>query len=344
MITVLVTGAGGGVGQGIIKSLRLISDLPLRIIGADMAAQSAGLYACDKVYLVEGCRSPTYLDSLARIFEAEKVDYYIPGTDIELALCARHRDEIARDFGTRVVVNPLEAVLIADDKARTAAFLAENDLPYPKTWPMTEALTLDDLPYPVIAKPAVGFRSIGVEKVGSAQELAAYPGDPELTIVQELIGDDTREFTCTIVGVNGHLSPVLALRRTLRSGDTYRAFPERNADVEAYVTAIAGKLGVEGACNFQLRLGSDGVPKVFEINARFSGTTPFCSQLGFNPVEFYIKHDQGIGYSPEIAWDRAVLRYWSELVLPRAALDQLQSTGELAPEPGAQFSLYGAGS
>lgn len=341
MITVLVTGAGGGVGQGIIKSLRLISDLPIRILGADMAAQSAGLYACDKVFLVEGCRSPRYLESLARIFEAESVDYYIPGTDIELALCAEKREEIAQRFGTRVVVNPLNVVQIADDKALTSAFLKENGLPYPRTWPLVDALKIDDLPFPVIAKPAVGFRSIGVERANSQEELAAYPGDHSQIIVQELIGDDTREFTCTIVGVNGKLSPVLALRRILRSGDTYRAFPEQNAEVEAYVTAIAEKLSVEGACNFQLRLDHDGVPKVFEINARFSGTTPFCSQLGFNPVEFYIKHDQGMPYSPEIAWDSAVLRYWSELVLPTAALNQLENTGELIPDPGTQFSLYG---
>lgn len=344
MITVLVTGAGGGVGQGIIKSLRLITDVPLRILGADMSPLSAGLYACDKAFLVDGCRSPGYLDSLARIFEAEAVDYYFPGTDIELALCAENRDMIADRFGTRVVVNRLETVRIADDKAQTSAFLAANGLPYPRTWPMAEALAMDDLAYPVIAKPAVGFRSIGVERVNSRAELANYPGDPEATIVQELIGDDSREFTCTIVGANGTLSPVLALRRVLRSGDTYRASPERNETIETYVTAIAKKLDVEGACNFQLRLGDDGVPKVFEINARFSGTTPFCAQLGFNPVEFYIKHDRGLPYEPDIAWDSMVLRYWSELVVPRAMPDELDRTGRLAPLVGAQFNLYGGGS
>ncbi|WP_170359631.1 ATP-grasp domain-containing protein [Ruegeria arenilitoris] len=341
MITVLVTGAGGGVGQGIIKSLRLISDLPLRILGADMSALSAGLYACDKAFLVEGCRSPGYLDSLARIFQSESVDYYFPGTDIELALCAENRDRIAEHFGTKVVVNSPETVRIADDKGLTSAFLANNGLPHPRTWPMAEALETDDLVYPVIAKPAVGFRSIGVERVNSREELTNYPGDPAATIVQELIGDDSREFTCTIVGAKGSLSPVLALRRVLRSGDTYRAIPERNPVIADYVTAIARKLDVEGACNFQLRLGDDGVPKVFEINARFSGTTPFCAQLGFNPVECYLKTDRGLPYEPEIAWDSMVLRYWSELVVPRSMTDTLDQAGQLEPQIPAQFSLYG---
>ena len=115
MITILVTGSGGGVGQGIIKSLLMIPDLPLRVIGADMSPQAAGLYACDTAYLVTGAADPGYLASLARIFEAEQVDYYFPGTDVELTFCAEHRAEIEEKWGVRVVVNPLEAVRIADE-------------------------------------------------------------------------------------------------------------------------------------------------------------------------------------------------------------------------------------
>ena len=43
MINVLVTGAGGGVGQGVIKSLKIIKGLDIRIIAADMSELAAGL-------------------------------------------------------------------------------------------------------------------------------------------------------------------------------------------------------------------------------------------------------------------------------------------------------------
>ena len=36
MLNILVTGAGGGVGQGIIKSLKMIKDMQMNIIAADM--------------------------------------------------------------------------------------------------------------------------------------------------------------------------------------------------------------------------------------------------------------------------------------------------------------------
>lgn len=340
MISVLVTGAGGGVGQGIIKSLRLIPDLDLRVIGADASTQAAGLYACDKAYLVEPCLAPGYLDSLARIFATEKVDYYFPGTDIELAFCAEHKAEIIQTHGVTVVVNPLEVVGIADDKARTAAFLASHDLPHPKTWSLAHARDSRTVDFPVIVKPAVGFRSIGVEKAHDHADLLAYPGEPDGIIVQELIGSDDQEFTCTIVGHKSGLSPVLSLRRDLRSGDTYRAFPERVPQIDEYVRKVAALLKIEGSCNFQLRLTEDGVPKIFEINARYSGTTPLCAQLGFNPVEYYLKRDIGEDYMPNIAWDSAVLRFWSEVVVPKEMQNRLEHDGSVSPQLPRQFSLF----
>ena len=48
---VLVTGAGSGVGQGIIKALRL-SQLPLTIISADIMPMNAGLYRTDKALII----------------------------------------------------------------------------------------------------------------------------------------------------------------------------------------------------------------------------------------------------------------------------------------------------
>ena len=35
-MNVLVTGAGGGVGQGVIKSLKMIKDMDIKIVAADM--------------------------------------------------------------------------------------------------------------------------------------------------------------------------------------------------------------------------------------------------------------------------------------------------------------------
>ena len=50
-INILVTGAGSGVGQSIIKSLN-ISKLNLSILSADINAYNAGLYRTKKSILI----------------------------------------------------------------------------------------------------------------------------------------------------------------------------------------------------------------------------------------------------------------------------------------------------
>lgn len=317
MITILVTGAGGGVGQGIIKSLRLITDLNIKIIAADMSNTAAGFYGADYCYLLPSASDKTYIDEISRICKKNSVDYYFPGTDVELLLCAKEAGVINTKLGVKIIVSPLDLIEIADDKYKTVSFLKQNNFHHPITW-LPDEVDLNSITYPVIVKPRIGCRSIGVYVVNSAQEaLSAIEGlvNP---IVQEYIDGD--EFTCTVAIRHGVVSDVLCLRRDLRAGDTYRAFPVKDSVIEEYVRNIALTLGVDGSCNFQLRT-SNGIPKLFEINSRFSGTTPFCSYLGFNPVEFCIKQDLEISYRSNIAYDKVILRHWSEVIIDQSELD-----------------------
>ncbi len=339
MITVLVTGAGGGVGQGIIKSLKLISDLDIKIITADMDAKAAGLYSGDVAYLVPACSSDDYIFSLEMIFRRESIDYYFPGTDLELEFCATNKSMIKERFGVHTVISSVEAVNIADNKYKTTEFLKENSLPYPKTdWAKDVEVSLID--YPIIVKPAVGCRSIGVFQVNNEQELLKCMPDKEGVIIQELIGNNDSEYTCTIVKVGSHISTVLPLKRTLRSGDTFRAEPVKDQLIEKYVHDVAMKLDIDGGCNFQLRLDSKGTPKIFEINCRFSGTTPFCAQLGFNPVEYYLKGSLHIPYEFNIDYESSVLRFWSEVVVKKDIISKLNDVGRCEPNISKQFNLF----
>jgi len=339
MISVLVTGTGGGVGQGVIKSLRMIKELDIKVIAADMSENAAGLYSGDVAYLVDRCDSDRYMESLEKIFSEENVDFYIPGTDVELIFCAKNKSLIKEKYNVTVVVCSLETIEVADDKYKTYEFLKANNLAYPETF-SADQVNIADIKYPVIVKPRVGCRSIGVFKVLDEEELLAHLENPEGIIVQEYIGSADQEYTCTIAKSNGKVSPVLALKRVLRSGDTFRAIPVKSQIIEDYVRAIAERLDVSGGCNFQLRVSDDGVPKLFEINSRFSGTTPFCSQLGFNPVEYYLKEQLGLDNSVDIDYDAVVMRYWSESVVSTKQVSDLAESGSITPDKKVNFSLF----
>src|SRR5262245_45104303 len=79
--TVLLTGVGGIVGQGILKCL---ADSPYRTIGIDASALAAGLYASDRGFLVPRVEDPSYFDFLLDLCKREKVRYIFAGLDLEL--------------------------------------------------------------------------------------------------------------------------------------------------------------------------------------------------------------------------------------------------------------------
>ena len=330
MITVLVTGAGGGVGQGIIKALKLISDLEIKIISADMSALATGLYSADVAYTIPAVSSQKYLNRLTDIFVHEKVQYYFPGTDVELRFCAENAQDFLQDYGVHVVVSPLSVIEIADDKYKTYEYLKNHNFSFPETT-LGDDVDIEKIDFPVVVKPRVGCRSIGVSVVQNSGELQTRLLNESDLIVQEYIGPNNLEFTCTCVVINNTASEVLILRRDLRSGDTYRAEPIISQTISEYISKLSLALKIKGSCNFQLRLDSKGIPKLFEINSRFSGTTPFCAQLGFNPVEYYLKNIIGINYEYEIDFNSYVLRHWSEIIVKKEIINELDSKGKIKP-------------
>ena len=338
-MNILVTGAGGGVGQGVIKSLKLIKDMNLKIIAADMSELATGLYAADAAYLVENCDSDKYLETLKKIFKKESIDFYIPGTDVELKFCSKNKKLIKDEFNVHTVISSIEVIDICDDKFKTSSFLKKHGFNYPKTTYLKD-IDIKNTKFPAIVKPSVGCGSIGVYKVNNLDELVPHLENTKDIIVQEYIGNEDTEDTCTVVKINDELSPVLALKRTLRSGDTYRAEPIKSKIIEQYVSNVASKLEIDGGCNFQLRLDIHGEPKIFEINSRFSGTTPFCAQIGFNPVEFYLKRSTGLKSDINIDYNSIILRYWSEIVVKKKILKELSTNHNMEPRVVSKLKLF----
>ena len=342
IMKILVTGAGGGVGQGIIKSLKMINDIEIKIIAADMHELSPGLYAADSSYIVENCNSEKYFDNLVKIFKKESIDFYIPGTDLELLFCAENKSLIKSQFNVHTIVSSMDVIKICEDKFKTALFLKKFNLNYPKTQ-LLKSIDLKNITFPVILKPSIGYRSIGVYKANNITELnnlIEKLDSKKKYVLQEYIGDEDSEYTCTIVKVADYSSPVLTFKRILRAGDTYRAEPVKFKAIEEYVVDAASKLDIDGGCNFQLRLDKFGEPKIFEINSRFSGTTPFCAQIGFNPLDFYLKKTLGLEPFIDIDYSSIIMRYWSEVVVKKSIIEKISTERCIKPAINKQFKLF----
>jgi carbamoyl-phosphate synthase large subunit len=324
MTTVLVTGAGAVLGQGIIKSIRS-ANIPCAIVAADPNPLSVGLYWSDQAFLVPMANDPGFPAAIEHLLGEVRPDVVFVGTDVELGVFASRRAEWEARFGTRILVSSPEIIEIADDKYATARFLAEHGLDFPISVLPEDKESLDDLidsvGFPLIVKPRRGARAVGVSLVRNRSELEqALAGRTDL-VVQELAGPDDQEYTAGVLFFDDEVQASIVLRRDLRDGNTHRAFVGDYPDCEEYVHAVARALKPFGPANFQFRKGRDGRCRLFEINARFSGTTPMRALAGFNEVELCLQHLlHGQAIRQPAIQPGVILRFLEEQFVPQSHL------------------------
>jgi len=324
-VNVLITGAGAGVSQSIIKAVKL-SPVRTNIIAVDSNYRSAGLFVSNSSYIVPFCNSNDYIPKIIEICHKEKIDLIFIGTDVELTTLSEHKKEIESQTNATVVVSNLEAINIANDKWQTFEFLKNVGFPYPKTW---QAKDLNLIVFPAVVKPRVGARSIGVSLAENMDELNRIVGKITDPIIQEYLSDDDHEYTCSGFFYEGECYGVICAQRWLRNGDTYKAYFCHDIELEEFIKKVGEELNITGPCNFQLRKTEDG-PKIFEINCRFSGTTGAASFLGFNIVNALI---QKMVFGRELHYldfnDSLMLRYWNEIFVDPQEAKKLESNGKL---------------
>jgi carbamoyl-phosphate synthase large subunit len=331
--SVLVTGAGTLLAQGILRSLRL-TGRSLRIITADPDERATGHWLGDVAAVVPLVGNPEYLARVEEIIAREHVDIVLVGTDVELPVLAGARKRLELERGVRVVVSDPDVIEIADDKWHTSRFLADHGFPAPRSALASDRDTAlrfaDALGLPLFAKPRRGARSVGARVIETRDALAdACAADPSL-LLQELLPDEDGEYTAGALVLDGVCRSVVVLRRDLRDGNTSRAYHDASCRrFDLFIAQVAEALGGHGPSNFQFRLRG-GKPVVFEINARFSGTTPLRAIFGFNEVGALLDWlIDGTPIPTPRLREGIVLRTTSDVFVEYAQTDELRAHGRL---------------
>lgn len=320
MVNVLVTGVGSNVGQGIVKSLRM-SNIRCRIIGTDMVPLSAGLFRCDKGYIVPSADDKKFIPKIIKICKSEGVDIILIGSDFEVPIFSFNKSTIENNCGAIVIVSDHKVVDIAFDKWNTYTFLKRNGLNHPQSALGNVKKDVEQLikkcGFPLIVKPRKKSGSKNVFVTENLYELTYALKIAEDPIVQEYLGPKNQEYTSGIFfSKDSRIRGIITLKRELLCGTTYRAIVDYYKSVEAEARKVAnalGELGAIGSINIQMRLTKRKAVS-FEINSRFSGTTVFRAKMGFNEPEAAIRHflfDEEIG---ELRYRKGVvMRYWEEV-------------------------------
>lgn len=331
MKNILVTGAGALLGQGILRLLQ-IADFEKKIFTADPDPRSSGHWLGDYALTIPKVNDIDYIDAVKKIIVNHKIDAVLVGTDVELPILAKHKDEFLNTYNCKIIVSNEEVIEIANDKFLTAAFLEKNNFPFPFSVMANDKNKLieieEKLGFPLFAKPFDGARSLGIRKIHNHDELMEIFHPNSNLVVQQYLPESEGEYTSGCVVVDGKCKVVVSLKRDLRDGNTYRAYRDNETSkYDSFIIPIAEKLNADGPINFQFRI-FDGKPVIFEINARFSGTTPLRHFFGFNEVEALLKyHLFGTEIKSPSLKNGLVLRTWSDLFVEENEFNSLKKEG-----------------
>jgi len=318
IIPILVTGVGGsGIGSQILKALKM-SSLPLMISGTDTTPISTGIQEVDHFTVVPFAREPEYINVILKICKEKNIKIIFPGSEPELIVFSANR-QLFEEAGICLPINSKKVIDICLNKFLTNKFLSENGFLFPKTFQIkkNEAIPPIDF-YPVIIKPNTGGSgSNGVMIVQNEKELSVFISllfniCTEI-VIQQYVGAPDSEYTVGVIStLEGDIINSIAVHRIIDTGLGNKLKVKNNSikvelgkelvvssgisqgtvgkyeNVTRQCELVAQKIESKGPLNIQCRL-VDGKVFIFEINPRYSGTTPLRSMVGFNEPEIMIR-------------------------------------------------------
>lgn len=275
--TVLVTGIGGNVGQGIIRNI-LKTGFPIRIIGCNINSFSAGNHLCDGFYEVPYAYDDSYISVISSIVEKERVDLVIPSTDYEVYY-------LSRDIGNvncKVAVSDVDTANIYLDKYLSYLHHQQNAIPFADSrLPSTYDGDFDTY----LVKPREGRGSRGIHI--NPPDVSSFD---DTYLVQRLYKG--REITTAFyVSIDKQLHGFITLERKLENGATAECRVNRDHDAEVGIILekMIAHSGIIGGANLQSIVTDNGEVVPFEINCRISGTNSIRSNFGFEDVRYTLE-------------------------------------------------------
>lgn len=326
-IKVLISGAGGDVGQGVLKALAA-SRLDTELYATCISAHSSWLHAAGiRGFIAPPSADAGYVDYLIRLIQNFGIQAYFPTVDSEIVKVAQAKARIESETGAVVFVDDPQCVSVCDDKFQTVEFLRRHGFAYPDSAVASEEAARDlvsRLGYPLIAKKRSGKGSQHVHVVRSEAELVHHLGDAEF-VLQEWLDPAAGEYTSGIyLGDDGQVKGACTFRRQLKAGSTFIA--ERIVDpvLEAPLEDMARALDMKYLNVQSMRRGNELVP--FEFNGRLSGSTAMVARL-FNAPEMFLR-ERLLGERLERVDNPArfvAMRYYEEIFATPEQIDDLMT-------------------
>lgn len=317
MKNILVSGASGVIGYGILRSLKK-SGKELRLIGTTIYTDSVAQGFCDIFEQAPLTTDAHYFDWLVQMIHKHNVDLIIPGIDADLYAWTEHAANIEKT-GVKILLNNKKLIALCKDKwafyedlqKHVSQYAIESslDADYDKLVKMFGV--------PFLLKPRAGFASRGIITVDTPEIFRKHQQNVgSILMVQPIIGDEDNEYTTSaFCDGEGSFTASMTLRRKLaKEGFTEKAEVAHLNEIDDALRALCAHFKPVGPTNFQFRK-HDGTLKLLEINPRISSATSIRAAFGYNEcamaIDYYFKNR--LPTQPVIKPGRAV-RYSEDFI------------------------------
>ena len=312
---VLVSGASGIVGYGVLRSLRS-SGLRLFLVGLpSTTTPSPRILRC--VRAAPATDDVGYLEWLLATTRRHRIDLLVPAIEVDTYKWAEYVQEICA--GAIPLLNTSALLDLCKDKWRFYQELKKLRLrcAIDSSLEQNFDTLVSSFGLPFLLKPRRGFGSKGIVRVTDMEIYRKHVQDQGRKLMaQPIVGSDAEEFTTSAFcdGEGAYCTSMTLRRKLSRDGFTEKAEVVDTADFAATIAELCQAFRPLGPTNFQFRVCSDG-PKLLEINPRISSSTSIRAAFGYNEsamaVEYFLHNRMPV--QPNIKRGRAV-RYTDEFI------------------------------
>jgi carbamoyl-phosphate synthase large subunit len=317
MKTILVSGASGIVGYGVLRSLGGCGK-ELKLVGTSIYDDSVAPAFCDIFEQAPVTSDPGYIDWLLETIRKHSVDLLIPGIEIDMYKWVDHLEEI-QAVGAIALINKPELVELCKDKWGFYEDLSRAGL----SCVIESSLTADfkslkqQFGLPFLLKPRQGFGSKGIVYVDNEDTFSLHQEAIGKTLLaQPVMGEDNEEYTASAFcdGSGGFYACMTMKRKLSSEGFTEKAEVVNSEEFLGVIADLCGRYHPIGPTNFQFRKCDVGL-KLLEINPRISSSTSIRTAFGYNEsamaVDCFLENNKPS--QPDIKSGQAV-RYTEEYI------------------------------
>ena len=283
-----------------------------------------------------------YIPFLISYCKRNQIRMLVSLFDVDLPILSKNI-KMFDEIGVKVIVSDESVIDICNDKILTYKFMIENGFNTPKTYSDLEdalnAISDDEMKYPVIVKPRWGMGSIGVYQADNEAELKVfykktltqiknsylkYESNKNLNesvIIQERLSG--QEYGLDVINDlnRSHQNTIVKMKHAMRSGETDCAEIVNNVALKKLGACLSQKLGHIGNLDVDVFV-VDNKPYILEMNARFGGGYPFSHIAGVNLPKALISWVNNKEISESLLKENFGVLAYKDIILTQAGLTE----------------------